>query len=71
MKFNIAGLPVNFDLVKFLNENSNSETISIIGDFLVKIMYNNEKVREAIVAVLLYSDEGKKFMREIGRDKNE
>lgn len=71
MKFNIAGLPVNFDLVKFLNENSNSETISIIGDFLVKIMYNNEKVREAIVAVLLYSDEGKKFMKEIGRDKNE
>lgn len=69
MKFNIGGLPVNFDLVKFLKENSNSETIGVIGDFIVKILYNNEKVREAIVNVLLYSDEGKYFLKKLSEEE--
>ena len=71
MTFKIAGFPVNFDLVKFLNENSNSETISIIGDYLVKLMYNNEKVRQGIVDVLLYSEEGKEFLKKVKEYTNE
>lgn len=71
MKFNVAGFPVNFDLVKFLNENSNSETISIIGDYIVKLMYNNEHLRQGIVDVLLYSDEGKEFLKKVKEYANE
>lgn len=68
MKFNIGGLPVNFDLVKFLEQNSNQETIKVVGDFIVKIIYNNQDVRSAIVASLLYSDEGKEFLKSIGAE---
>lgn len=66
MKFNIAGLPVNFDLVKFLKENTNNETINTVGDFMVEILRRNQNVRQMLVDVLLYSDEGKGFLEKIG-----
>lgn len=66
MKFNIAGLPVNFDLVKFLKENTNNETINTVGDFIVEILRRNQNVRQMLVDVLLYSEEGKEFLDKVG-----
>lgn len=57
-----------FNLESIIQEYTTPQNIRIVGNVVIELLHRNQELRKEVADMLLYSDEGKDFIKKVAKE---